>query len=309
MATYVSGTVTVAPSNGSYTVANLRAWINEMRACFSGAGLVQTSDTGQVNPATTDPAAVADAGYEIWRFSDAEQSTNPIFLRIRYRRGSANGLFTLFVQAGTGTDGAGNLTGTVSSTFDCRIANNSSSNIAGVGTHYAYFGRGTFWLADAVDSTCPAYSTIPRTFFLVARTRDDTNAIDGRGFLVCVPNGGFDYSGANISQFVRTVSGSELVHIANSQYSMIVGTPTNDYLPGTTDRMAWPHFYYDRGVGIKKAYSHFSVRNVGLQTTPMAFQANPFGFGNAWWTTWDTAPRAVDTNWSGAALVVPWDAP
>lgn len=308
MATYVSGTVSMVGNTNTYTDAMARAWIPTIRAALSGVGLVQTSDTGQVNPATATAGANADFGYEVWRFSDAAQATDPLFLRIRYRRSGGNCLFFLIVQTGQGSDGAGNLTGTVSAATNAGAGSSNTGTTVNAQVH-AFFNDGCFWLADGTGAVGGAYGSISRNFFLVARSRNTSGALDARGVTLLAPNGGFTNSQAHTSQFIRTASGSKLAHNATSQFCMVVGNPTNDYAPGTSDQQAWPHFYYDRGVGVRQCWSHFTAKTASMPTVPTAFQADPFGTGSRYWTSWVNAPRAVDIISSNVRLVVPWDAP
>lgn len=88
-----------------------RAWAQAVHDKILAAGLVQTSDTGQINLATVvRPAADALAGFEIWRFNDAEQATNPIFIRVNYYSGDAVTEQRLMFSVGKGSSGAGVLT-------------------------------------------------------------------------------------------------------------------------------------------------------------------------------------------------------
>lgn len=96
------------------TDAGFRAWVAEFINMLTGAGLVRTSDTGQVNEASVNrPSTNAWAGYAIFRFNDALQATAPIYLRIQFGTGSSGAYPGISIQMGTGTNGAGTLTGLV----------------------------------------------------------------------------------------------------------------------------------------------------------------------------------------------------
>ena len=95
---------------------DFQTWVQGLHAQFAAVGLVQTGDTGQINPATTTiPSIGTAAGYEIWRFNDALQSTAPVFIKVEYGGNGAQGAtgIGMFVTVGTATNGAGTLTGTV----------------------------------------------------------------------------------------------------------------------------------------------------------------------------------------------------
>jgi hypothetical protein len=94
--------------------AQFRAWVAELIAGLLAAGATQTADTGQINTATvTRPAANTAAGYIILQFNDALQATAPGFLKLEFGCGSAVNVPGFWVTAGTGTNGAGTLTGIV----------------------------------------------------------------------------------------------------------------------------------------------------------------------------------------------------
>lgn len=93
------------------TNAQFRAWGQNVSSALSSSGWVQTSDTGQINWATVAaPGASSTAmGYEIWRMSDALQSSAPVYLKIDYGSGSAANNPGLGIQISSSVDGAGNL--------------------------------------------------------------------------------------------------------------------------------------------------------------------------------------------------------
>lgn len=102
---------------GSFAVdADFRSWGSGLSAQFAAVGLVKTADTGQIDWSTVlkPSATVQQRGYEIWRFNDALQATKPVFIRIDFGSGAGASLPGLWVTVGTGTNGAGTLTGQVS---------------------------------------------------------------------------------------------------------------------------------------------------------------------------------------------------
>lgn len=105
---------------GTFTLdSDFRSWGSGLSAQFAAVGLVKTADTGQIDWTTVlKPSAInQQRGYEIWRFNDALQATKPVFIRIDF--GSSGGAATtpgLWLTVGTGTNGAGTLTGQVSTT-------------------------------------------------------------------------------------------------------------------------------------------------------------------------------------------------
>lgn len=99
---------------------SFRLWGSKLSAALQACGLLQTADTGQINWTTVAYSNTASfsSGYEIYQFTDELQATSPVFIRIDYGTGNQPGVATgspsIWVTVGTGTDGAGNLTGVVS---------------------------------------------------------------------------------------------------------------------------------------------------------------------------------------------------
>ena len=93
------------------TLANFKSWASAISAFFTTAGWTQSADTGQVNWSTI--ATVPGSGafvYEVWQPNDG---LTTFYLKVEYGNyGNANSP-TLRVSLGTGTNGAGTLTGFV----------------------------------------------------------------------------------------------------------------------------------------------------------------------------------------------------
>lgn len=91
--------------------ATFREWGLEFSNMLAALGLVQTADTGQINWTTvTRPGANTDAGYEVWRFNDTQQSAAPIYLKFYYGTHSSTTAPRIRVGMGTGSNGSGTLT-------------------------------------------------------------------------------------------------------------------------------------------------------------------------------------------------------
>lgn len=161
--------------------------------------LVQTSDTGQVNWATvtsTPPTNVL-RDYEVYRFTDALQATKPIFIRFDYTASSTTA--QLRISVGTGTDGAGNLTGTT--TPSALLSNFAGSSMS---TYNYYFASDGSYLT-LVAGVNSEGSTIGRNTMVAAveRFRDQDGTPNGQGFHV-VPL----YEGDWAGYYVRYTNGN-----------------------------------------------------------------------------------------------------
>lgn len=127
-----------------------QAWWAAIRAQLTAVGMVQTSDTGQLNPAShARPAATNYSGYEIWRFADSLQATLPIFLKLEPGVGTAQDRPAIRFTIGTGTDGAGTLTGQVGTTSVMVVAGSKTSGVTL--PSFASHGEGYFHFITNFD--------------------------------------------------------------------------------------------------------------------------------------------------------------
>ena len=100
--------------------ANFRYWGKLVSDTLTAVGLPMTADTGQINWTTVlNPGGTGIyVGYEIRRFNDALQATVPVFFKIEYGESTfASDGPNMRVQFGTGSNGAGVLTGTLSALY------------------------------------------------------------------------------------------------------------------------------------------------------------------------------------------------
>ena len=113
---------TVAVRDNS-TLANFKQWAQVISNFMSTLTWTQTTDTGQVNWGTI--AAVPGTSsyvYELWKPSDGLTS---FVLKIEYGTQSTAGRPAMRLSLGTGSDGAGNLTG-----FVTNLPVNPANNVA-----------------------------------------------------------------------------------------------------------------------------------------------------------------------------------
>jgi hypothetical protein len=128
-------------------VADFRAWGKKISEGLAAVGLVKTSDTGQIDWATVEvPAINTMAGYEIWRFNDAEQSERPIYIKIEYGRGATEPIPAIKCSVGRGSNGSGTLT-TASATREAK----PSGTPAGNGLIYISFHKGALAMVSSVS--------------------------------------------------------------------------------------------------------------------------------------------------------------
>lgn len=156
--------------------AEFRTWGSGIAAQILAMGLVQTADTGQINWTTvTRPTAGNMAGYEIWRFADSLQSTVPVYLRIEYGRDGNQGPKISWQFTIGGSNGAGTLTGKVSS-----LRNGEANSTKGLGVtlnSYCSGSTGRLVLATNIDTASQSFGF----FISVDRTRDASGAATADG--------------------------------------------------------------------------------------------------------------------------------
>jgi hypothetical protein len=193
-----------APCSSS-TLANFLAWAQITSNALVTAGLVRTSDTGQYGGqanwgAVTLPGQGSSI-YEILRFADTAQATNPVFVRIVYGRGAADQA-RIAVSIGTGTDGAGNLTGNVSG-----VSETNASLPTATGTLYSCYVAGAAgWFTvllwrEYSSSTAPYAFAVERSlntsgaytdqFTYFCATLQANTAACGISQVIMKPGGGF----------------------------------------------------------------------------------------------------------------------
>lgn len=119
------------------TDAGFRAWVAEYLSLLTtGGALVQTADTGQINPTTVSrPGSNTSAGYAIFRFDDSLQATAPYFFRFDFGTSGSPTWHRVQLTVGTGTNGAGSITGVIRTAFD--VSAGSAASIATVHPSYA----------------------------------------------------------------------------------------------------------------------------------------------------------------------------
>ncbi len=179
--------ISTAVDVSSFTTdAKFRTWGSTISASLAACGLVQTADTGQINWTTVLKPGVATtkAGYEIWRFDDSLQGTAPIFLRIDYGTGSKVDSPQVWFQVGTGSNGAGSVTG-VQGVSNAAPCNGNSGPISSNTTMTLLFTHTDGFLVAYSDTYSNGSLGMSPMFFAVERTRDQsTGAPTAEGMYV-----------------------------------------------------------------------------------------------------------------------------
>lgn len=162
------------------TDADFRTWGSAITAQILAMGLVKHTDTGQINWGTvTRPAINVYAGYEIWRFADALQATKPVFIKVEYGIGAVADRPALAITVGTATNGAGTLTGQVS-TRKTQLA--AASKTAGVVLPSFCSGdTDRLTLCTNLDNATATFGI----FINIERPKDSSGVSVGDGIVTC----------------------------------------------------------------------------------------------------------------------------
>lgn len=186
------------------TDAHFRGWTKWVHDRLLAFGWVQTADTGQMDFATVLAPTTSNQvrGYTIYRMDDALQATAPVYMKIEFGSGSSNVANpAIFITMGSGTTGAGLLTGNV--TF--RSQETLAGYTAGPLNCFASGDAGRFTIALGADPV----STNAFFVFGVERLRD--------------PSGSPLNTGAHLVQYHTTPAFSGGVKCSHQVLTLIGG--------------------------------------------------------------------------------------
>lgn len=194
------------------TDAGFRAWGLALRTALTSAGIVRTSDTGQIDFSTVSaPGTSSYAGYDIFRFDDAAQGADPVFFKLEYGKGSATTRHALRLTVGTGSDGAGTLTNASSAMTAVGTATASGNTSIG-----ASFFDGALCLWDAYTSAVAGQVAI-----VIERARDINGdliagnfaafGIGNAGYSGQVRTGGSWSSTSPVTVLATDISGGNMI--------------------------------------------------------------------------------------------------
>jgi hypothetical protein len=270
--TTFTGTIYSYPRAG-VTNADFQTILTKWKEALDSAGLIQTADTGQLDPATaTYPASAnVEAGYWIYRFNDSLQGADPIFLRFGLGRGSYHGGTIYYrLTVGQGSNGSGTLTGQTIGPINLQHGTtNSSGNTTAFerACHTeGYAGHWYFWEHNLARSPCLG-------FWTVARMRDQvTGAFNGKGVVIAyMPESGSNVNGRTYWATVRFASPAGN-YGANRSGCIMPGAPSSTAL-ANGDKQLYPHWY--NVPDTEQAWATFTVRNTEFGQPALTFVASP----------------------------------
>jgi len=212
-------TLIITPSSqpNSSTSAQFRAWGVIVGNALLGLGLARSTDVGAINWTTVIAPTVdqTSAGWEIFMFQDALQATHPVFIKMEYGVCSqfAPGGAALWMTVGSGSDGAGNLTGQVgarmSVTGEGGVLTPSTSYFSGGPNRFVFLQWGSY--AASNRFYCP--------FASVERTHNSAGGDTGVG-VIAMAGGDF---GGPYNQFIPS---SGAVPAARTDWATVMPNAT-----------------------------------------------------------------------------------
>lgn len=217
MSTLVWSTVLDHTSN-----AGFQAWATElivkMLAVNTGQ-LTQTADTGQLaNPVVAArPSTNTSAGYWILKWDDG--TSTPLYFRIDVGTGVSASTPRIQWQIGSGSDGAGNLTGAVTSQTTVSVNAPAASAVTNYTSYLccATGGFGLLWKGTANSS-----SQTGEAFVLVGRSIDDSGVVNNDGYLTVSPaNSPTSWSAQSVNLSNNVVFSTSGSTMPSMSYSII----------------------------------------------------------------------------------------
>lgn len=248
--------------------AGFRAWGSELATKFAACGLVQTADTGQINWLTvTRPGISTIGGYEIWRLADST-----IYMKVEYGTNTTVGFPSLFVTFGTGSNGAGTLTGQTSTRTAVTISSGSAIAGSTAVARVSYLCVTASFIGLCWKIAWASLSVNSLAFFSMQKMVDSAGAPITTGFVAhyrsisgAVPTGLGRYESVRIiATAVDYGISSNMTVIPNDITSSVVGSDNQIFL----------HFAPSpRVIPLRDCFSVFNTE-LPLATT---FTATPVG--------------------------------
>ena len=157
-----------APMKNS-SAEDYKAWVSSFSEALTEVGFPKSADTGQldIGAISSVPAAGTPSGYEVRYLDDSLHGTAPLYVKIEYGTGDA-GCPGLWITAGTGSDGAGTLTGIWAGRKDCGFSA-APRNL--VFTCYACATEGAAWIVFGESAISDDFTY--GLSFVLLRTTDE----------------------------------------------------------------------------------------------------------------------------------------
>lgn len=188
--------------------ATFQTFCTNVHNAILAVGLVQTADTGQMNPATVtwpNTTNTKATGYLMYSFNDALQASYPCYIRVELGCGSGGGFPGIWITVGTSTDGAGVLGATKTLTIQTGLDSASVTTLVSGTT------------SRLTISSCHTSNNSSRQcVYAIERLLDSSGANTNSGLVFAwIKN----YGGTNTS----TQGGHQVLYFSGSQPPAFIG--------------------------------------------------------------------------------------
>lgn len=174
---------TSSATNGPTGDTSIRQWGKPISDALAAVGWVKAADTGQIDWTTVvTGAANTYSGFEIWKLADTLQATAPVFLRLDYGNYNYAQVPAMRVTVGTGTNGAGVVSGVMQAEQTMSVQNTYENT-----ARNSYASSDGSSLALALFTGATSYQMT----LLIERSRDSNGAATNKGLMVCVSSNNY----------------------------------------------------------------------------------------------------------------------
>lgn len=221
-------------SDAGFRVIGLNVSTN--LAALNTGILTVTADTGQINWVTVTKPVVTStaAGYEIYKFTD---SIGTLYFKIEYGTGgTTTSSFGMWITIGTGSNGAGTITGILST----RVQTSGAAIVSTTTSYpsYACCINGSFTIVTGVGSNAAPTGTA-QTFMGIARTCDSTGSPTADGYESYMSSS----NPAGSTVFAVNISSLNVFSTTTGQHALIpYGIASSNFgTGGNNDYQVWRH--------------------------------------------------------------------
>lgn len=232
--------------------AGFRAWGSEFSGQLSSVGttsgcLTRTADTGQINWVTVNrPGTNTAGGYENWQLTDSLGVSSPIYIKLEYGTGSGATIPAIWITVGTGTNGAGTLTGNTTTRVQACLPSTPASTV----TNYPNYVCASEGYLGSVLKLGAATNGQPSGYFFVVRPCETDGTLRSDGVVVYF----YGTSSASVvCESLNLVSGTKYGNTTNNKsFCMIpnevVSTAVGSDIFSFRHFTAYPHVYSNNGL-------------------------------------------------------------
>lgn len=187
-------------------------------------GWVYVSQTGDADPTTLTHTASTNTkvGFRVYRMADTLQSTNPVYMRVDWGSGATSSNFAFWITLGTGTDGSGNITGSVLAATQIVNASQLSSQTS---NSYGSADTNRASIAMFIQNSNSGYPLV----FTIERTKDSNGSDTGDGLLLAWNNNSSQFGN---NRYLILAGGTQPSQETGMSYILTQKNPSESFAPG-----------------------------------------------------------------------------